>query len=581
MKINILPPAIFNLLSAGEVVENPAAIVKECVENSIDAKATRIEIAITRGGLDMISISDNGSGVATVEVEKVFLPHATSKIAKAKDLDKIATLGFRGEAMSSIAAVSIVDFTTCTDDKVATHLHLEGGKITTRKSVARTRGTTVTISNLFYNTPARAKFMRTPAAEKNAVTKIVQGFILANPSIALRYKIDDEIIYDYNGKSLKDAIKAIYGVVPLLSLHYKPSPSLFVSGYAASPEFAKKNRTFQTVIVNGRVIDDEIISDAVNSVFSNYMIVGNFPFFVINLKIDFSSVDVNVHPRKAQIKFSDPVIISDSVRHAVSAAIDIYLQNKHSINFAMRKDDELLGRLSFFQNNDDTKTEVKSVTNIINKFNPENISAFPKDNSTEQQIIDTKIVQKFDIMGTIFNTYILINDGSNLHIIDQHAAHERILYDKLSAQIDSQKISQQKLLEPIILILSPEEMTKMESCEKILNQCGISCEPFGTNCFRITAVPVVVSTHGIDSLVDGLLSDIKNLALEKLSKLLRDKIIKQCCIAAVKGGQSLDMVEIKNLINTVMSTTTLTCPHGRPIFISFTQSQIEKMIARK
>jgi len=568
-KINILPPSIFNLLSAGEVVENPAAIVKECIENSIDAGATRIEVEITRGGLDRIVISDNGCGVAPDEIEKVFMPHATSKISSAKDLDGIETLGFRGEAMSSIAAVSMVDFVTSAG-KTATAVRLESGKIISQKSVARAQGTTVIISDLFYNTPARAKFLRTPATEKNAVTKVVQGFMLANPHVALRYTIDEDTIYDYHGKSLSDAIYAVYGDVPLLPLS--------IGGFVGTPDYTKRNRTFQIVIVNGRVIEDELICAAANAVFANFMTTGNFPFFVIDMKIDFKTVDVNVHPRKAQIKFSNPDKISALVRESIGSAIDKHLETKHTLSFDQKQDDEFLKRLAFFGNGDN-QTEVKSADHIMNRFD---LQERPVIKHQQQEIAQTKSTQKFNILGTIFNTYILLDDGARLHILDQHAAHERLLYDKLSAQIDNGKVMLQRLLSPAIMMLSADEMNKMEAIAPTLNKYGIECEVFGTNSFRITAVPVVVSTNGIDTLVEGLLSDIKNLNPQKLSTLIRDKIIKQCCVAAIKGGDKIDPTQIKFLMSQIAENkTTLACPHGRPIAISFTRDQIEKLLARK
>ncbi|MDR0462121.1 MAG: DNA mismatch repair endonuclease MutL [Christensenellaceae bacterium] len=583
--INILPPAIYNLLAAGEVVENPAAIVKECVENSIDAGATRIEIEVVRGGLDKICITDNGSGVANTEVEKVFMPHATSKISIARDLESIATLGFRGEAMSSIAAVSRVDFVTNTKGQsIGMALHIEGGKITSKKSVARGVGTTVSIESLFHNTPARAKFLKPANQEKNAVTKVIQGFILANPIIAFKYSIDGEVIYDYgspNGtffdrKNLLWAVRTIYPDVDneLLQVENKTN-GMSIWGFVGTPDLVKRNKTSQTVIVNGRVVEGDIISDAVNSVFQNFMVVGGFPFFVLNFNINLSDIDVNIHPRKAQVKFSDNGKVFDFVRLAVSHAIDSYLAKKHMVHFDASKDNEVINqiRLASSVSKEVNNPSVKSADHILNKYDF-------REYKTLQQEMDIKPAQKFKVLGTIFNTYILIDDGKSLHIIDQHAAHERLLYDKLSAQIDAQKVEQQRLLEPAILMLSPEEMNKMESVQKALNDCGIECAPFGTNCFRITAVPAFVGPIGLDALTSGLLSDIKNTK-GKLSDLFRDHIIKQCCTAAVKGGQDLDITQARDLIEKLIATkTTLTCPHGRPIIISFSQLQIEKMIRR-
>jgi DNA mismatch repair protein MutL len=575
--INILPPSVYNLLAAGEVVENPSAIVKECVENSIDAGATFVEIEITRGGLDRITICDNGCGVGEDDMEKVFLPHATSKIKNAKDLESIATLGFRGEAMASIAAVSIVDFTSRAKDKLATTLHIEGGKIMSRKQVAKNQGTSVVVSNLFYNTPARIKFLRDANQEKNAVTKTVQGFMLANPKLHVLYKIDEEVVYDYKGSSLVDALQTVYEVSPsdLVKINIVKKPFL-LSGFVGNPDFVKRNKTYQTVFVNGRAVEGGVIADAVNAVYQNFMVVGGYPFFCLNLCVDFCDVDVNVHPKKAQVKFSNPQEIFDFVKDAVSGTVDDYLHQKHAIHYDTKKDSELLEqiRITALSSKQPVNNHfVKAADHILNKYD------LKENPILEQQKLDLG-TPKFKVLGTIFNTYILIDDNKALHIIDQHAAHERLLYDKLFAQINSKKIEQQRLLTPITLMLSSDEMSKMEKVSAELNNCGIECSAFGTNCFRITAVPAFISSGGIDILTNSLLADVKNTKVS-LNDIFKDQIVKSCCVAAIKGGQKLDIAQATDLIQKLIeSKHTLTCPHGRPIVVSLTQSQIEKMLKR-
>ena len=583
MKINVLEPAVFNLLAAGEVVENPAAIIKELCENSIDAGATRLEVHIERGGLDMIRVIDNGHGVESTEVEKVFLPHATSKILDKHDLENIGTLGFRGEAMSSISAVSQVDFVTRASEKLGTHLRIEAGKVTSKKPVARDIGTTVTVKNLFYNTPARAKFLRPAYAEKNAVTSTIQRLIFANPTIEFRYIIDNEIIYDFHQKSLLGAIQAIYSDIDagsLIKINAPASDGVVIHGFVGSPKLQKRNRTYQTVIVNGRAIDGGVIAAAVNNAFSNYMTPGNFPFFVLNLDINLGDVDVNVHPQKAQIKFSDTQKINDYVERSISQHLDAYLQKEHKVNYNPAADQNLLKNISYFSSPTVNTQSVNAADHFINKFatEMEKLSPEPK---VKQQAIDTKAAAKFRIHGTVFSTYILIEDEKSLHILDQHAAHERLLYDKLLAQIDARKVDVQRLLDPAVIMLSPQEMTKFESARGTLDACGITAEPFGTNCFRITAVPVMVTQKGIKSLVDNILSDIRLASTKKLSELLKEKIISQCCRAAVKAGDNLHPNEVKKLIDDLLENRTqLTCPHGRPIIISYTRPQLEKLFSR-
>ena len=596
MKINVLPPSVFNLLAAGEVVENPAAIVKECVENSIDAGATRIEIAIWRAGLDKIKITDNGKGVAAGEIELVFAPHATSKILNAADLEKIDTLGFRGEAMASIAAVSDVEFVSNDGAQTATALKISGGKIISKKSVARERGTTVTIANLFFNTPARAKFLHSAGVEKNAVTGVVMRVILANPRLTVRYTVDDEIVYDYRGKTLLDAINALYADTnngQMLAVDKKDA-KMSIHGYIGTPTFSKRNRTYQTTIINGRFIEGGVVADAANAAFANFITTGNFPFFVLELTTDPRTVDVNVHPRKAQVKFSATDEIAKFVTDAVTEALDRYLLEKHKTNYSSADDDELRKRMAFFTSDDNDK--VKCADHIMHIYDladrpevptptthaPEPISLVRHDKKPTQEQFDSAILQKYRIVGTIFNTYILLETTDAFHIVDQHAAHERILYDRLSKQIDNKRVEQQRLLDCGVLVMSAEEMTKMDAAAQTLNECGLECAPFGTNCYRFTAVPTLIATHGVDLFLDQLLRDVKTTSVEKISTLLKDKIVTQCCRAAIKAGATLPTDEIRTLVNAALDGKTRpTCPHGRPIIISYTKSQIEKMFARK
>jgi len=575
-KINILPPAIFNLLAAGEVVENPAAVIKECVENSLDAGATTIEIAIERGGLDSMRITDNGSGVQTAQVDKVFLPHATSKIETAADLEKIGTLGFRGEALSSIAAVSKIEFVTRTnDEKTATKIEVEGGKVTNKSHVARGQGTTITISNLFFNTPARKKFLRPVYAEKNAVTDVIGRLILANPAVAFKYTVDGDIVFDYRGKTLPEAIAGVYGddtAANLLSFKY---------GYVSKPTFAKRNRTSQTLIVNGRAVEGGIVADAVNAAFQNYMTVGNFPFFAVNLAVDLNDVDVNIHPRKAQIKFSCEQEIFDKVRLAVTEAVDAFLHDKHTNQFNQANDQELHQRIKHFSSAH--TNAVKSAPHIMNKYDDIEQSRIARIAKNVPPPVQTQMtaVPDFNVIGTLFDTYILMTSNDTFFMLDQHAAHERLLYDNLKKQIDSGAVDIQRMLEPEIMVLNPQEMTKMTAAMPFLGAMGIECQPFGSNCFRVTAVPVLVLEHGISTLLENLLHDVKSTPPDKLSTLLQEKIIMQCCRNAVKAGQKLSNDQIDFFLKQFRQKVRPTCPHGRPIVVSYSKDQVEKLFSRK
>ena len=568
------------------VIFKPDVFEADGLKNRVEE---RFYEEITRAGLQKIRIADDGCGVDGGEVERVFMPHATSKIKTAKDLDGIGTLGFRGEAMSSIAAVSQVEFRTATDNGRGVMLQINGGEITAKKPIARKRGTEIIVQNLFYNTPARAKFLRSAGAEKNACGAVVLRAILSNPTVRFSYIADGEKVYDYRGKTLLDAIKAVYGGVTdenLLKIDVK-TPELQLFGYVSAPEFSKRNRTYQVTIVNGRAVDCDAVAGAVNGVFENFLTVGNFPFFVLCLGTDLHTVDVNVHPRKAQVKFSNETQIGDFVRRAVGDAVDRHLVQKHALGAGAgnvgASDDEILKRIALFHNeNVNNLDEMQSGgDHIMNMFDMRERGAddVRKPSAPEQTAMDTRAVDNVKIFGTIFNTYILAECAGKFHIIDQHAAQERVLFDRLCAQIDGGRVEKQRLLAPEILMTSPQDTEKMEDAIDTLNACGIECEPFGHNTFRITAVPVIVANHGVGVMLDAILGDVR---VTKLSDLLRDKIVTQCCKAAVKAGQVLSRNELAVLVRDINDKKTVpNCPHGRPIIKTFTETEIKKMFARK
>jgi len=547
------------------------------------------------------------------------LPHATSKSTTVNDLESIETLGFRGEALSSIAAVSQVEFVTKTKAaKLATKLSLRGGQ-PTKQSQGSNAGTTIIVKNLFYNTPARKKFLQSPNAEKNNVTTAVGRLILANPTVSFKYTIDGDTLYDYRGKTPLDAIQAVYGdgvannLTPLaVGLPRRSAPrndTVEMEGFVSKPSFTKRNRTYQTLIVNGRTVEGGIVADAVNAAFANYMTVGNFPFFVLNLTVDTREVDVNVHPRKAQIKFSNEQEIFDLVKKAVMEAVDKHLHDLNTKYFKSDQDTELLQRIKHFSSSNPEKAEVKSAPNIMNKYDMEEcvdsspgrgIASQARNDSVDERVIARNaneafasgglaiprqerlvIPTDFKLLGTIFDTYILLYHKENFLIIDQHAAHERLLYDELKKQIDSDTVVVQRLLEPVVMVLNAQEMTKMETAVRYLNDIGFECQPFGTNCFRITAVPVLISNHGIETIAESILHDVKSTPSAKLSAVIQEKIISQCCKNSIKAGKSLNNEQIKYFLEQIGNTSGMHCPHGRPIIISYSKDQIEKMFARK
>ena len=600
-EINVLPPAIFNLLAAGEVVENPASIVKEAVENSLDAGATQIEVAVEDGGFSEIRVIDNGVGCDESQIEKVFLPHATSKISSKQDLEKILTLGFRGEALSSIASVAKVEFLSrVADAQLATKVALDAGKVIAKTKVAANNGTQLVVSNLFYNVPARRKFLGTMRAEENNVTAVVQKLILANPNVCFKYLVDGEVVYSVDGSGLQNVIEVIYGkdiAGKLLEVNVNRG-GLTLTGFISKHDFSKRNRYWQHVFVNARAVDGGTVASAVNDAFSNYLMVGNFSFFVLDLKIDETNVDVNVHPRKAQVKFEDERMIYDFVKASVGESID----KSFSSSINEEATEASFVPFAIEQKVQQSAPTVETADNVLTflqkagklgvkkeqkaqddgkhqKVNP----YYERKRKVEAKQEEIKTPELFDgkILGTIFDTYVLVQRSESLYILDQHAAHERLLFDELTKQIDSGNVITQPMLEPVILTLSPVEMNRVLEIAPILNKMGIECEIFGKNTFRITAVPMIISVHGVETIILNILAETRTAPPSKLSDIVREKIITQCCRAAIKAGQHLTQEQIGGFLAQFSGLKTPLCPHGRPVVLQLDKKQIERMFARK
>ena len=586
-KINILPPQIFNLLAAGEVVENPSSIIKECVENSLDAGATQVTVAIKNGGMTEIAITDNGSGVAPSCVEKIFIPHATSKIAQATDLESIQTLGFCGEAMSSIAAVSQVTLTTCTtSEKTGTRIELSSGEVTKRDQIAANIGTQIVVKNLFFNTPARKKFLKPEHVERNNIMQIIQKFILANPEIAFKYTVDGETIYNYLAGDVLSAIQTIYNREITANLIKVQTPD--ISGYISIPSFSRRNRTYQTTLINNRVVEGGLVAAAVADAYQNYQTAGNFPFYVLNLTIPPDQIDVNVHPRKLEIHFQKPDQVHEQVKTAITEALDKYLHQQSQVfskpNETQRAINKVTSTTLKHFLGTSTTNEVKSAPNILNMFDEK---YFPK---TPLPTKKSKPVSTyFNIIGTIFDCYILLLYNERFIILDQHAAHERLLYDRLRIEVDSGEVVTQPLLEPKLVYLTPPELTRIQKLLPDLEKLGFSMEVFGGNCIRVVAAPLAIVTNGgLDLAVNEVLSELRKVnSTVKISDVLKERLISAACRAAIKAGQPLAHEQIEFFLKQFRGERTgdyqspLHCPHGRPILVAYTREQLEKLFSRK
>lgn len=652
--INVLDSSVYNHIAAGEVVERPASVIKELVENSIDAGATRIDIEIENGGINKIKVSDNGIGIDKQFVKTAFLPHATSKISKIDDLDNILTLGFRGEALASIAAVSKVLMVTKPENQdIASAIEIEGGAVLKEYETGRTTGTTTTISDLFFNVPARKKFLKKDKSEEQEVTALVSRFILANPTIYFSYKADGKTIFSSPGTNLEDAIFSVYGkeaVTETLKVDFSKG-DYKVFGFVGRPSFSKPNRTYQTLVINGRYVINSTISVAISNAFGEMLMKRKYPFYVLHMTLPADQIDVNVHPNKLDVRFANNSLVYSLFFEGVGRALSSmdYVASAEDKNIEKAIDQvQTASILDTLKTIDDSGTvSVEKQTFIM----PEpvkpaekidkagvNLNPFSRDikSMTEEEkdefrdtvldatlyssssdkvkdgfglgskllerLAETKEEDKYfssnyaitkapiqtDLnlekaikkVGKIFNTYLIVEVDDDVFFIDQHAAHERVLYEKFKAQYDSKSIAVQPLLFPYVLSLNPLESNIIEENLETMQELGFDISEFGNNTYKVNAVPAIVSEMNFDTFFNEFLSDNKN-TLKKSSDLIKDYLMQHSCKNAIKGGNDLTDSEINQLFNQMgKEKIALFCPHGRPIAIRISKSEVEKWFKR-
>lgn len=628
--INILPPVIYNRLAAGEVVENPASIVKELLENSLDANAKQITVQINNGGIDEIVVIDDGDGVAESELPKVFMPHATSKIASAEDIDHIASLGFRGEALASISAVAKVTFTSKPEGQdYAVSINQDNEQ----EYTGGNRGTTVRVSNLFYNTPARKKFLRSANVEKNHVTQIVHEVVLAHPDLRLRYYVDNRLILDYRGQGVANVMHNIFGIaLEQLVAVKNQTDGIAVDGYVSNISMSRINKDRQVVIVNGRVVTGGIIAAVVNEAMSHYLPMREYPIFVLHFTIATDRVDVNVHPQKREVRFDDRDAITHFVRQSIVNVMEAYFLKQVSALIKKTEDNSNqpvpatvqpvsdMNQLSATSNQPSSQVNQMPYTtqtglqpnhtpiNLGHSFNPAQTEAATviiksldaladKPNEVEsapnilnhlefnQPLTGTQTnalsTNSFTILGQVFETYLLIRTVDSLVIIDQHAMAERINYDKFSREIDEHNVQSQMLLTPLIITLTPKEMARFLELKPLLADFGFDCDEFGENTIRVTAVPAIMINASLKDFIVVLLNE-KPAVNENLSKLIQHRVATTACKASIRAGEILSHEQIELLLKNYFATKNVPlCPHGRPIMLIYSQSKLESLFARK
>lgn len=602
MKIIKLDSSVYNKISAGEVVERPASVVKELTENAIDAGATKIAIIVSNAGLDEIKVIDNGCGIDKEDLKTAFLPHATSKIRLAEDLTDIHTLGFRGEALPSIASVSMVEIKSKTASaEVGNYLKLRGGDVTEEGIVGMNVGTEITVSNLFFNTPARLKFLKTPSGEFSDVKSAVLKLIFANPNISISLFNQNEKIYSSDGKGLGNAIKNIFPDEMwqnLLPLNYEKN-GVTVTGYASRSTYFKMNRTYQISIVNGRVCENQSISSAITAVYQQYLMKRNYPVTVLSITLEPSKIDVNVHPTKAEVRFSDGNQVFSAVYHAIKNALESDIEQRR-IQFDTIHDEaeqplDMASRPLFDFPEEDVERESapQKEFNFLPFQNDSSELEFREESEIERSVVDNfkKIQEKkkeeqtelpqtqamYRVIGQVFGTYLLIEFNDRFIIVDQHAAVERMRYDKLLAAYQNGNIPVQPLLYPLTIEVNPSEYQIVESKIPALKELGIELIPFGADSFKLASIPQILSQVDINVLIKHILSDRP----EKEDAIIRERIAYAACRSSIKGNTYLTDDQIDELMKGYFKDgLPVQCPHGRPAYFVYTKRDLETLFKR-
>ena len=676
--IRILDTHTINKIAAGEVVERPCSVVKELVENSVDAKASSITVEIKNGGIDLIRVTDNGIGIPKDQVEVAFLRHATSKITQAEDLYEVTSLGFRGEALASIAAVSHVElFTKVKDDTTGKRVEVSGGKLTAAEEVACPEGTTFIMRHLFYNVPARKAFLMSSGTEAGKISDYMYKLALAHPEIAFKYIQNGKAVFNTSGDhELKHCVLNIYGkeyARHTFKCYYKENDIECV-GLLGEPTLNRSNRNYEHFFINGRYIKSQILQNAVEDAYKTLMMVGKFPFVVLHLYMDPSLVDVNVHPTKLQVRFKHIDLIQSVVYTAVSQAIkeqvlvpDVNMdkprgdvKTQHVIEqmgvdtfFTPRKENNKLTAASLLKSPElqkqhtipeenpykpslatierlfgpkveETKekeehrqlfrcepAEEKKVTAYKGTPSSEAASLENRDNSLPNEkgypIIEKAMIKEeakqrylseraegekkvsaeeplpkaYRIIGQIFKTYWLVQYHEKVMIIDQHAAHERVLYEQFMAYFKSGHISTQLLLMPETLNVTSAEMALLEENKALFTKLGFIYEPFGEHAIAIREVPYLLNEPLSVSAFKEVLDEMQDQKIEHLADVKAESIIRMSCRSAIKGHDQLSEMECHSLIDSLMSLENpFTCPHGRPTIVALGQGDIEKMFKR-
>ena len=633
-KILQLSQHVANLIAAGEVVERPASVVKELLENAVDAGASKITVEIRDGGMTFLRVTDNGCGMSSDDAKTAFLRHATSKLRTAEDLAAIVTMGFRGEALAAIASVSRIDLMTKTADSLSgTSLHLEAGTITEESEVGCPDGTTIIVRDLFYNTPARMKFMKSDTVEGGRVAAAVQMQALAHPEVAFTFIRDGKQILATPGDgALQSAVYCVYGreCAKMVKVESRWE-SYTLTGYVSKPTDSRPSRSLQTFFVNDRPVQSKLLIRALEEAYRNQIMVGKFPACVLHLKVPANAVDVNVHPAKTEVKFLSEKAVFDCVHYGVLAALNQQTDRpqvqfkpapqsapapqpvaapkpapqmppKQQSFFRTMTTEEYKVFSGVLKDAPQPKKEAaaataaaveRQMTAPIKEFvvkpviTPDPAPAKPQPAPSapqpEPEVIQEEIAMPKEIpwrmVGELYNSYIIVEQGEEAFLIDKHAAHERILFEKLKA--NQEAISSQMLLAPVPVRLNAEGAAELLANKTLLQELGFEIDEFGDNTVLLRQIPMDLSPDMAAEAAESLAADLLSGRRESASTVRDELLHTVACKAAIKAGWDSDEAELLVLVKQVMAREDLKyCPHGRPICVTLSKKQLEKQFKR-
>ena len=555
MPIKVLADEIVSKIAAGEVIERPASVVKELIENSLDAGATQIAVEAQGGGVELIKVSDNGTGIPASELELAFYRYATSKIGNLDDLEKISSLGFRGEALPSIAAVAEVEISTQTSsDPMGSYMYLKKGEVVRKESRARSQGTTVTVHRLFRYFPARLKFLKSANTENSHIAHLVSQCALAFPEVKFTLVLDKRQSLRTTGNGdLREVVSEIYGSdLAQRMLKAERNDGLAkVSGLISPPSLARSNRNYLSFFVNRRWVHSPLLTRATEEAYRGLLMDGQHPIAVINVSLPAQELDVNIHPAKAQIKFCHEQTVFSSVQKAIEEVLArTPIASSKAVPFSV------------------SSGQWQSPRMIMDNEPAFVVAQLP-----------TLELPVLRILGQLANTYIIAEGPDGLYLIDQHAAHERILYDRILAQWSQKEVEVQGLLQPITIEFSPREAETLKVSKEFLTEFGFAIESFGNRSYLIRAIPALVARANIIEIISALLD---SLASKESPNPWEEKIAQSlACHGAIRAGQQLSNEEMRELIKQLEQTKQpRTCPHGRPTMIHLSAHQLEKEFGR-